>query len=283
MPVYSHSRLSTFEQCPQRYKFQYLDKLPKPQAMSAEAFAGSRVHEALQKLYEDLKYGKLNSIEDLLAYYYDQWRRNWGEGVRIVREGLAEGHYRDYGRQCIQNYYGRYYPFDQSLTLKTEFHLVFTLGCETRYKVQGYIDRLARRPDGVYEIHDYKTSGSLPIQSQADADRQLALYQIGLKSCWNDVDRVELIWHYVGADSTLVSRRSPEQLEELSRETASLIDEIERSQNFAPIKSALCEWCEYQPVCPLWKHVIAVQELPPETMNADEGVQLVNAYAGIQA
>ena len=33
-----------------------------------------------------------------------------------------------------------------------------------------------------------------------DEDRQLALYQIGIQKMWNDVNRVELVWHYVAFD-----------------------------------------------------------------------------------
>ena len=56
MPVYSHSRLETFETCPQKYKFRYIDKLEKPRRADLfEAFVGSRVHETLQKLYRDLQ------------------------------------------------------------------------------------------------------------------------------------------------------------------------------------------------------------------------------------
>jgi len=49
------------------------------------------------------------------------------------------------------------------------------------YVIRGFIDRLGYCGNGVYEIHDYKTSGFLPSQDKLDADRQLALYQIGIK------------------------------------------------------------------------------------------------------
>ena len=51
MKTYSHSRLSTFEQCPLKFKFQYIDKIEKAEE-SVEAFMGKRVHEVLEKLYE---------------------------------------------------------------------------------------------------------------------------------------------------------------------------------------------------------------------------------------
>jgi RecB family exonuclease len=117
---------------------------------------------------------------------------------------------------------------------------------EGHYKFQGYIDRLARTRDGIYEIHDYKTGTSLPSQAHVDSDRQLAVYQVGLKSCWDDVERVDLIWQYVGLDTTLVSHQSPHQLHELLEHTIKLIDQIEACRDFPPVRGALCNWCEYR-------------------------------------
>jgi putative RecB family exonuclease len=279
MAIYSHTQLSVFEECPQRYKFHYLDRVRKLGDQSAEAFVGSRVHETLQKLYDDLKCGKLDSLGELVAYYEGQWQRNWNAAIRIVRDGFSETHYHEYGVRCIQNYYQRYQPFCQSQTLMTEFHLVFPLDSEGVYQLQGYIDRLARRRDGIYEIHDYKTGTTLPSQAHADSDRQLALYQIGLQSCWKNVERVELIWHYVGIDSTLVSQRSEAELAELSKSTVRLIDRIESCRDFQPVKSVLCEWCEYRSQCPAWKHVVAVQAMSPQSKSEDDGVRLADAYA----
>ncbi|MDO9289175.1 MAG: PD-(D/E)XK nuclease family protein, partial [Thermodesulfovibrionales bacterium] len=68
MPIYSNSRLSTYENCPQQYKLRYIDKVELPEGAEEgiEAFLGSRVHEALEKLYKELILTKLNSLDDLL-------------------------------------------------------------------------------------------------------------------------------------------------------------------------------------------------------------------------
>ena len=192
---------------------------------------------------------------------------------------MTPENYFDYGAQCLRNYYEHYHPFDQSRTLKTEAHIFFPLDPAHRYRLQGYIDRVARRPDGTYEIHDYKTGRSLPPQTQVDSDRQLGLYQLGLMNQWTDVDRVELFLHYVGFKVTLRSRRSPEQLEALRAEIIQLIDHIESERQFEPRKNSWCDCCEYRPDCPLWKHVAAVEALPAVEFAADAGVQLANKYA----
>ena len=279
MRRYSHSQLATFETCPQQYKFRYIDKIKKPVEQGIEAFVGGCVHEVLKKLYDELALSKFNTLDDLLAYYRAVWERDYQPTFLLVRKDLTAQNFADYGAQCIRNYYARYQPFDQSQTLDTEARIVFALDAGGVYKLQGYIDRIARRPDGTYEIHDYKTGGHVPPQQEVDSDRQLGLYQVGLMSRWPDVERVDLLWHYVGRDMTLRSTRTSEQLKELAQETIAAINCIEREKEFEPVKSALCDWCEYRPDCPLWKHVAAVESLPPAQFAADAGVQLANQYA----
>ena len=68
MVVYSHSRLSTFEQCPHKFKLQYIDKVETEVEQSVEAFMGVRTHETLEKLYRDLQYQKENTLDDFHCY-----------------------------------------------------------------------------------------------------------------------------------------------------------------------------------------------------------------------
>lgn len=282
MPVYSNSQLAAFEQCPLKYKFRYIDKIAKP-AKSVEAFTGSLVHLALQKLHRDLIYRKLNPLDHLLAWYFKEWGGRWNSEVRLVREGIGEDQYRQYGADCITNYYRRHHPFKGSVTLGTEVHLVFNLDEARRSRYQGYVDRLARRPDGTFEIHDYKTAISLRSQASADQDRQLALYQYGVQLRWPGAESIELIWHYVGLDCSLVSRRTPEQITVLRKETADLIEKIESASEFPPVRSRLCDWCEFRQQCPLWMHVDAARAMPPEELAQDSGFRLVNEFARAKA
>ena len=53
MTLYSHSRLSNFEQCPLKYKLRYIDRVESKIEGSIEAYLGSRAHEVLEKIYRD--------------------------------------------------------------------------------------------------------------------------------------------------------------------------------------------------------------------------------------
>ena len=251
MAVYSHTKLETFEQCPLKYKLKYIDLIEGKREF-IEVFVGRCVHEALKKLYEDLAAGKLNTLDELLAFYHSACKQNWSSRIAIVRQGTTAAQYLDYGEQCIRKYYCANHPFDQSETLHLEHPVEFNLSPNAGYRLRGQVDRIALRADGTFEIHDYKTGPHAPSQQQADNDRQLSFYQLGFLAERPEARRIELIWHYLGPGITLLSKREPPQLLRIEKDTRALIARIERRAKFRGRKSVLCDWCEYRPDCPAW-------------------------------
>jgi putative RecB family exonuclease len=274
MTIYSYSRLGTYENCPLQYKLHYIDRITSEEE-GIEAFMGSRVHETLEKLYKELIHSKLNSVEELVEYYNQQWDKEWHDEIKITKEDRVAEDYRKTGEKAIKEYYERYHPFDQSKTLKTEMLVTFDLGGED-YRLRGYIDRLEKTKDDKIEIHDYKASGNLPTQERLDNDRQLALYQIAIEKAYPDFENVELVWHYVLFDCEMRSKRTKEQLEELKAEYRDLIDEVESAEDFPPKETALCDWCGYWEYCPSKKHLVEIEELPIEDRKKEEGYELVD-------
>jgi len=287
MQIYSHSRLSCYENCPLHFDYKYVSKVKPPEGKeTAEQFTGKRVHETLEKLYKDLRYSKLNALPDLLEYYQKIWQQGWNEEILIAKVGLEEKNFFETGKKCVEDYYQEYKPFDQARTIGLESRIVVRLSDESDdYRMQGYIDRLAM--DGsTYEIHDYKTGNHLKTQDEADSDRQLALYQIGIEQAWDDVKQVNLIWHYLNFNKEVRSKRSKKQLDSLRTDTIALIDEVELAKEkgrFPSKKSRLCDYCEYRELCPEWKHVLSVQMSLSNDYEKIPGVALVEEYAKLKA
>jgi len=279
--IYSHSQLSTYEECPLKYKLRYRDKI-KRDVESVEAFLGSTVHEALKKCYDHVRLARLATLDELLDSYDNLWQQNWHDGIVITRKGVTADDYRALGRKMIETYYQRHAPFDQDITIGTEMRIRFSLDDGGRYQFQGVIDRLARTQGGIYHIHDYKTSAYLPSQEDIDNDRQLAFYQIGVQKRWLGVQEIQLIWHYLAFDCRLVSQRSQEKIAELAEETIRLIDELEATEEFLPKESDYCKWCEYPDLCPTRKHLYTVEALPANEYLSEPGVVLVNRYAELK-
>lgn len=280
MPSYSHSSLEAYRNCPRYYKFRYVDRLELPEeVVGVEAFLGTTVHRVLEKLYKDLLLSRMNTLEELLGFFAVEWDRNWHEGIIIVKEGFTKAHYRDTGIRAVTDYYRRYHPFDSSRTLATEMRVAFQID---GYAIKGFIDRLSGAGPGVYEIHDYKTSGRLPTQDYLDRDRQLALYEIGLREKFRDVGEVRLVWHYLIFDREFTSIRTDRELQGLKSEVVERIKEIEKDKNFRPVEGALCDWCEYYDHCPAKRHEGMLKGLPLNKYLESRGVALVNRYAEIR-
>ena len=282
MTVYSHSRLSCYEQCPQKFKLQYIDKVETEVEGSIEAFLGSRVHETLEKLYRDLKFQKINSLDDLLVFLRDEWKKNWSDDIVIVKEEYTQENYLKMGEKYLSDYYKRYHPFNQGKTIALEERILVNLDDTGEYKLQGYIDRLSENSDGFYEIHDYKTNSRLPLVDYIKSDRQLALYMIGVKNSYPDVKHVHLIWHFLEFDKEVDSTRTDTELEQLKKDTVGLIDTIESDERFEASPSLICDWCEFKAVCRQWSHLYKIMEKPENEYMSDSGVQLVNRYAEVK-
>jgi len=195
-----------------------------------------------------------------------------------VKKEYNEKNYYDVGKKCLVDYYNTYFPFEESKIIALEQRLLFKLG---EYKIIGFIDRLGQREDGTYEIRDYKTNGTLPEQAKMEENRQLALYEIGLKQLWDDVENTELIWHFLRFNKEIKVKKTPEQLKKLEEDVVSKITEIEEAtemDNFPARESVLCKWCDYQDICPHYKHIYKTEQMPLNKFYKDDGVKLVNEY-----
>lgn len=281
MPTYSHSQLSTYETCPHQYKLAYIDKI-KTETEGIEAFMGSRVHDALEKLYRDLRMTKLNTLDEILEFYHQSWARNWNDMIQVIRKDYTAEDYRRLGERCISDYYKRYYPFDQGKTIGLEENIFFPLEEEKGYWIRGVIDRLTLVNDCILEIHDYKTSSRLPTEDEINSDRQLGFYQMGVEGRWKGIKEIRLIWHYLAFDMEIQSSMTQERLSDLRRETLELIKRIEGDREFAPKEGPLCDWCDYQAFCPKRKHLIVSTSLPLNEYLNEEGVTLVNKYVELK-
>ncbi len=135
MTVYSHSRLSYYEQCPQKYKLQYIDKVETEIEESVEAFLGSRVHETLEKLYRDVQHQKLNSLEELISFLQDEWKQNWSDDIVIVNSEYNQDNYLKMAKKYITDYYNRYKPFNKDKTVALEERILIDLDDDGKNEV----------------------------------------------------------------------------------------------------------------------------------------------------
>ena len=280
---FSPSKLATYKECPRRYKFRYIDGL-KREGQTVEQFMGTCVHSAFEALYEGLQQGRRLSEAEAVAVFEKEWEAGFAEVVPGPGGAPNKEEWGNVGRECVKNYFRQYSPFDKDRTVAVERRVGFPVEVEAiQYTLEGFIDRLAiSSDDEAFEIHDYKTAKSLPAQSYVDQDWQLALYEIAVRHQWPDTKTVRLKWHYVRHGKTLTSTRTAEQRDALRSEVAALIGKLKADHEFPTHESALCNWCEYRSLCPLFSHGERLEKAPVELRSRDEGRAAVDELAALE-
>jgi RecB family exonuclease len=279
---FSPSKLSVYQNCARRYQYRYVDKIARARK-TPETVVGVAVHSAFEELYGLVSGGKTPTLTEVQAFYDREFDAGWDVTVVVKDERFAKDDWRKVGRDCVELYYNAHQPFTQDRTVAIEKRVGFPIMVDGHeYRIEGFVDRLALTPDGAFEIIDYKTAKSLPNQEHADADWQLALYELAVRREWPDTKEVRLKWHYVRHGKTLVSVRDDAARARLLADAAALISEIKHDHVFAPKPGPLCDWCEYRDLCPEFAHPIKVAALPPTERRKDDGVRLVGDLAEIE-
>ncbi len=262
LPTLSYSSVRTYLECPLRWKYLYVDRIPE--APRGYFSFGRTIHAVLEELARPLVIplartpvagqtqrtldnfpgglevhpGRPMGREELLATYARSWI---SEGYQNAEE---EARYRSLGESLLLRYYDGFVQAPPS-PVSVEEHL------EARWEgipVHGYIDRIDRMPSGGLEVLDYKTTRGLS-QADAQGSDQLSFYQVLVESNYPvPVERLAL-FDLRGGAALRVPRRSPGQLRPLADHVASVADGI-RSESYEPTPGRYCTRCEFRSRCP---------------------------------
>lgn len=161
----SFTRWRVYRECPWKYKLHFVDG--RRIAPTPKASFGISLHRAIEA-----------------------WTEGGDDALDALREAL-DAHWQDYGyadeaeesrwRAKAERVLARFHgaaASRRSKTVASEKEFVWRLG---DHQVRGMIDRVDQRPDGAYELVDYKTGPHVPTPEQVGADAQLRFYALGAR------------------------------------------------------------------------------------------------------
>ncbi|MEK7576425.1 MAG: PD-(D/E)XK nuclease family protein [Patescibacteria group bacterium] len=248
----SFSALDTYTTCPQKYKFQEIDKIKGPK--SKEALFGTAIHEALKFMFS--RDPLFPTSEEVTAHF----RENFTSIQSISDSNKTR--YLESGEKMLKDFYTKNPPWTfRVVDLESRFEAIIDDPVySTSHTLVGSIDRIDKRDDETFEIIDYKTSRKLPSQETVDNNMQLAIYQIGLRKRWPHIqpEQIKLTLYFVKSNEKLSTTRNAETLAGTETKILSrlhVIEEKTKIGDFPPTPSALCEWCPYKQMCPAWSHL----------------------------
>lgn len=246
----SPSSISTFNQCPLKFKYSKIDNIKDPSGK--EALLGNFVHDILEEMYKLPPEFRTQEQAKLIAK--EQWANKWEVQVQeIVTTEKELKLFRWSAWWCVENLW----MLEDPKLVKPHSLESFVSGGIGGVKIRGFIDRLTQNEStGFAKISDYKT-GKTPRKNDIE-DRffQLIIYSQLLSSIGVDSDgaSAELLYLKDGVKFEMqITSADVNRVVEKIQETKSMIDERCTSGHFEARKSVLCGWCGYKSFCPAWK------------------------------
>ncbi len=258
----SYSAISTYELCPAKYRFQYEDRLPT--STSPALSFGDSLHRTLHR-FHDRPVPVAPSLNELQEMLQSEWVSDG------YRDSSEEETYLRHARQVLSEYH-KDNAADFRIPAALEFR--FTIEVEGA-QISGVIDRMDRIPGGGYEIIDYKTSRRLPPKQQVDRDLQLSVYHLAAREIWG-IEPERLTLYYLLPGERMSTVRTAQDSDELRRRIATVAERIAAGK-FEPRQNPLCDWCDFQARCPLFRHKYEKLEgdpAPNMTAIVDEWIAL---------
>ncbi len=237
----SFSRVDTYQTCPLKFRFGYVDKLPQEPA--PQLSWGSSIHAALEAWW-DQKLPSAPPVEVLLKGLYDGWDDTGFAGMPREEKLEWYAHAQDVLRRHHARYAGSYVP-----AVATEEWFTVDLGDDI--EVVGSIDHVARTPGGGIGIVDWKTNRKAKPAKYVAGSLQLAIYAMAARELWgHDPEWVALDFVVPGVRVTV-----PRGDIDVDGAVATIRDVAARirGEAFEPTPSRLCDWCDYRALCPAFE------------------------------
>ncbi len=258
---YSNNSLEAFRSCPRKFKFRYIEKVEVPERVSADTYLGNAVHRTLATAYKLAGDGVLWPKDVMIKAYLGEWDKPARSSLTVLNEYLTVDDYIKSGRDMLEKYYDRYQPFRDGTLLGVEISLSYRVP-NTPFKLNGRIDRLWKRPDGVIDVIDYKTGKSLPRPTDPGFRHQMGIYQLMVQSTYPQFQHIELAQYCLKLDEVVRSRMSPEEIDELAEQIRQEIVatlHAEKIDDFPTQESAFCNYCEFFALCPAKRHLLILE------------------------
>ncbi|MDE2490716.1 MAG: PD-(D/E)XK nuclease family protein [Elusimicrobia bacterium] len=266
----SHSSISLYGECPQKYKFKYVDKIPeKPRHFFS---FGQSVHSALEFFY-GVKTPEPPPLADLLKNYQEVWV------AAGYRDEAQEAEYFAEGKRILAEFHRKH---------SRDFHVPYFVEYAYNFEVDGVpvtgrVDRVDKLPDGRLRVLDYKTGKKLAT-GRLESDAQLTMYQYACETLLGAEIGELVFYHLPTLKEHRTTRRGAPLVDALKARIVTTAESIEKELFEPKPDESVCRWCDYKPLCPVFKDQYAGRPAAPARASGEpELAALVDKYGAAVA
>jgi putative RecB family exonuclease len=267
--VISVSQVNAYLGCPLKYRFQYVDKIPRPWRVAAMAF-GSSVHAAVEWFHKERVAGRTPDLTEVLKVFDADWYAQNVEPL-VFSERESKDFLAEKGRAMLQLYVES--TNGVRPTAVEQWFEVDLADPETGevldVRLRGVID-LVEEGD---TLVDLKTAGRTLESGGLERHLQLSTYALAFFLLRGSIPKLRLDMLLKTVKPRLERHPTTRTVEDLGW-TARLIYEVAaaiETEHFFPNPSWRCTECEYFAHCQQWR---GTWPLPGEqlvTLSGGEG------------
>ena len=266
--VLSVSQVNAYLGCPLKYRFQYVDKIPRPWRAAAMAF-GSSVHAAAEWFHKERLAGRSPEMTSVLQVFDADWYAQNTDPL-VFSERESKDQLAEKARAMLQLYVESANGV-MPVAVEEGFELDLAdpeTGELLDVRFRGIID-LIEEGD---VLVDLKTAGRTLESGGLERHLQLSTYALAHLLMHGSIPRLRLDMLLKTAKPRLERHETTRSLEDLVW-TARLIREVSlaiETEHFFPNPSWRCTECEYFAHCQQWRGTWPSEQLV--AINDGEGV-----------
>lgn len=251
----SVSKAKTFDQCKAKFKFSYIEKLPKKE-WHFHLF-GTFLHDVLETFHQELiDNAKASNISDDQNGDAEQ-EKLWPSimkacfsasvqkfSPKLTQEQKSEAFI------IIQKYLDimREQNSNGILPQVIEVEKDFFIDINGTVLLNGFIDRIQKDHDGVLHVQDYKTTKDKKYLKDFF---QLETYAYVLFLAYPDLDKMRASFMCLKHDCSLITKEyKRNDVEYIGAQYLEYTDNIQQEKLWRPQPQFLCKYCDFVEHCP---------------------------------
>lgn len=254
----SATRMQNYLQCPRRYRFTYVDKVPV--LPTPALLFGRALHAVIHRVH-------LRSIEQSepidLAFAVDELDDQWSAALREEHQPFGDGprspeRLLDLGIEMLVGYV----LCNQERAPPMAMELPFTVPCGL-HELSGYVDRVDEGRDGLL-VTDYKTGQRKPSPTILRGDLQLTVYTYALAQLYRR-PVAGAVYYHLRDQSELRTKRTETDFAVLTHDLVPHVATGIQTGQFPTHFGWWCKACDFASLCKAERAVTLDPPLaPPE-------------------
>jgi hypothetical protein len=254
------SSLGSFDWCPKKYDFSYIQRLPQDQTEAM--LKGTVLHNHRENFFNDFdiaKASKMNNSE-ILEYctglmpvdeYYDISVTVASLEAQRFIEARSENKIQEFLPVCNEG------KFDAEITIPANINPKFPLRRDYVIHIQGIIDRIFRENGGLVPF-EYKT-GLWKDWKKTSMRKEMAFYELLIENATDEVmiknglgpnDKVtHWGWYYPASNYIYAEERKKRSMTSVMNNIAKLIHHYERNRFPTKFFYKTCAHCSFFGIC----------------------------------